>query len=161
MTQPSKIWIAACNGSELKIFKYKGPNQDLEILHDLTFQEPHELSQNLVSSKRGRVFHSADGSRSAMERPADPHEKAKREALQKSVRFLDKKTKEFDRLILAAPPEDLGELRKILPDSLIQKEIVELSKDITHLSIKELPSHLKDVINIHEHKFQTHFTARR
>ena len=161
MRKSSTTWIAALNSSELKIFKYKGPNEDLELLEDIKFEKPHKLSQDLVSSKQGRVFHSADQSRSAMERPTDPHEQAKLEALQKSVQYLEEKANAFDRLILAAAPEILGNLRNLWSNCLKAKQVDELSKDLTHLHIKDMPSHLEDVLNIKKHSFQPHFTARR
>lgn len=157
----SKIWVSAFNGSELRLLKYKGPNQDLELLEDLKFEKPHQLSQDLISSKRGRIFLSASKNRSAMERTIDPHEKAKLEALQASIQYLEKYADAFDRLVLAAPPRILGELRKILPESIKRKEIVELHKDITHLHVKEMPSHLKEVLNIHKHTFQPPQTVHK
>ncbi|NCP76436.1 host attachment protein [Shewanella vesiculosa] len=161
MRKIPKIWIAAFNGSELRILNYRGPNEDLEVLNDFTFEEPHKLSQNLTSTKRGRVFHIADKNRSAMERPTDPHKKAKARALNKSIAYLESKINQFDRLIVAAPPEALGELRKEFSQSLASKTTEEVPKDLTHLHIKEMPLHLENALNIHKHTFQPLFVGKK
>jgi protein required for attachment to host cells len=50
--------------------------------------------------------------------------------------------KQFDRLILAAPPRTLGILRKSLSSHATERVIAELDKDLTKSSRDDLAAHM-------------------
>ncbi|AHD03700.1 host attachment protein [Leisingera methylohalidivorans] len=52
----------------------------------------------------------------------------------------------FDRLILTAAPHMLGQLRAALPGELKSTVIGEAGKDLTHVALDDITSHLKDII---------------
>ena len=70
----NSLWILVADGARARLFCYHGPNEILQLVENGEFSHINKPSRELVSTKRGRVFHSADSSRSAMERPTDPHE---------------------------------------------------------------------------------------
>jgi protein required for attachment to host cells len=45
---------------------------------------------------------------------------------------------EFESLIIVAPPNALGEMRKALPDRIRDLVVTEINKDLTHLPVAEL-----------------------
>ena len=51
-------------------------------------------------------------------------------------------TKSFDKLVLIAPSKMLGDLRDQLDKSVLPHIVGSLSKDLTHLSARELATHL-------------------
>ena len=55
---------------------------------------------------------------------------------------------DYDRLILIAPAAMLGHLRQALTPALREVLYADISKDLTHLPLDELPSHLEDVLAV-------------
>ncbi|MCL4188917.1 MAG: host attachment protein [Rhodobacteraceae bacterium] len=51
----------------------------------------------------------------------------------------------YDRLIVAAPPRFLGELRAALPPALAGAVTADLPKDLVKLPLRELPAHFAGV----------------
>jgi protein required for attachment to host cells len=101
----------------------------------------------MMSDKPGRMqgFAGASGAASMTAR-TDPHE-------QEEARFTEHLAgeinhaaleKQFDRLILAAPPRTLGILRKALSSHAAERVIAELDKDLTKNGPADLAVHLQD-----------------
>lgn len=139
-------WILIADGVKAKCYHYHGPNQKLEKIK--TFSHVNESSQDLVTTERGRMPDPGQGQRSAMERPTDPHENEKHVFAKKLSEWLDEQRKQFYRLILAASPNVLGDLRKLVSDHVQAKISDELDKDLTNIPEPELPKHLQSVLNI-------------
>jgi protein required for attachment to host cells len=53
-----------------------------------------------------------------------------------------------DRIILAAGPKMLGELRDLLPKGLAGHVTADLAKDLIKIPLHDLPSHFKDVSGV-------------
>ncbi len=151
------IWILLADGAKAKCYQYHGPNTPLEKIK--SFSHVNELSQNLVTTKRGRMPDPGQGQRSAMERPTDPHEHEKHVFARELSEWLEEQRQQFDRLILAASPNVLGDLRQLLSDKVKTKISDELDKDLTNIPEPELPKHLQPVLNIEE-KPDSHLSSR-
>ncbi len=54
----------------------------------------------------------------------------------------------YQRLILIAPPAMLGQLRQALSPALRQVLLGDIPKDLTHLTLEDLPKHLADVLAV-------------
>jgi protein required for attachment to host cells len=54
--------------------------------------------------------------------------------------------KRFDHLVIVAPPSTLGDLRKMLPKSILSKVAAELAQDLVKTPQSELPRKLKDTL---------------
>lgn len=141
-------WILVADGAKAKAYHYHGPNTPLEKIE--SFSHINKLSQDLVSTKRGRMPDPGKGQRSAMERPTDPHEHEKYVFAKELCDWLEEKVLDFDRLILAASPNVLGDMRQILSGNVKAKISDELNKDLTNVPEPDLPKHLQDVLNIKE-----------
>tara|TARA_R110000823_G_scaffold47903_19_gene122020 strand:- start:12934 stop:13380 length:447 start_codon:yes stop_codon:yes gene_type:complete len=145
-----KTWILVADGSKARIYEYMGPNEALRLLDNGEFSHSNKPSREIAQEKRGRVFHSADGSRSAMERPSDPHEFEKKRFAAQLADHLnqEEKKRRFDRLIVVAPPKSLGELRQQLSSAVLERVAGEIDKELTNLDPADLPKHLQPVLNI-------------
>jgi protein required for attachment to host cells len=65
------------------------------------------------------------------------------------VRLLDEKRKNraFERLIIVAPPQFLGDLRAAMPQQLQASVAEEVGKDLSKLPLHELQDHLREVLD--------------
>ena len=54
----------------------------------------------------------------------------------------------FDRLVLVLPAKSLGDLRTQLDKDTRARVVAELSKDLTHVPLHELPAHLSSVLRL-------------
>lgn len=102
-------------------------------------------------NKTGIVFESFSPSRhSAVRHMAEPHVDVRKEIKQHFARriadFINqaKDGKAFDRLILIAPPEMLGEIDAKLSRNIRRKVILRLAKELTHKSTEDLACYLKN-----------------
>jgi len=149
-------WIVLADGSKAKVFQYQGPNAPLLRLDDGKLHHTHAPSHELVSNKRGRTMQSADATRfgqgasarPAMANPTDPHTYEKQVFAKEVADFLENNRDNVDRIILAADPNTLGELRHDMSDQVKEKISDELDKDLTNLPEKDLPKHLQDVLYV-------------
>lgn len=145
-----KTWIVVADGARASILNYQGPNEPLAQVEGGALEHINEPTRELVSDKQGRIFHSADGTRSTRDFPTDPHEFEKVRFAGEIVDFLAKHASGYERLILVSPPKMLGELRRQLPRTLMDRVDGEIDKELTNLPVDQLPRHLRDIINIRD-----------
>ena len=138
-------WVVVADGQRATVYHNDGPNKGLLVVDGLGGHRDGPRSHDLVSDKPGRMkgFAGAKGGASMTAR-TDPHE-------QEEARFTEHLAgeinhaalgKQFDRLILAAPPRTLGILRKSLSSHATERVIAELDKDLTKSSSAELAAHM-------------------
>lgn len=142
-----KTWILVADGAQAKVLAYDKPRRPLRVINS-DLSHINAASQDLVTTKQGRVFHSADGSRSAMERPTDPHEHEKRKFATELSEYLSNKEERFNRLILVSAPKMLGYLRESMPPQIKRKIIEEVSKDLTNISHEQLDDAIHKAIDL-------------
>ena len=140
--KPKHTWIVVADGARARVLLNKGPGKGLEAMQDLVFEGDHSATRDIMADRPGRTFESGDVSRHAKEYSTDPHQQLKRQFVDELCDVLAKRAGEFDRLVLVAPPEALGLLRKSLPSQIRQKVRHELHKDLTHVANADLPGHL-------------------
>lgn len=85
-----------------------------------------------------------------MEPTSDAHRLAKQAFAKEVAGFLERQAqkKKFDRLIILAPPQALGDLRVALSDPVRALVTAELAKDLTPLPNEDLAKHLSDVLAV-------------
>ncbi len=96
----------------------------------------------------GMVFESVGGARHMSEPHMDAREKVKQHLATAIVDALETAKTEgrFDRLVLAAPPKMLGEIKKRLSKSALKCVIAALPKDLTHYEGDELLERLRGTL---------------
>ncbi len=148
--KPIRTWIVVADGARARFLVNEGPGRGLsEALPEKT-GAPLRPTREYGTDRPGRVFESADGARHAMEPRVDWHRFEKQRFARSVARVIDRgaNDRSFDRLILIAPPKTLGDLRAVLGHASRDAVHGELAKDLTKVSIHDLPAHLKDVLNI-------------
>lgn len=146
---PDLIWIVVADGEKCRFLASEKRNADpAPALPDLVTDNPPTREQ--LTDRPGRTFESVGNRRSAYEPPTDPHRQGKRDFAKKIAETLLEKArdKSFDKLILVAPPEMLGDLRAELSGEAQERLIGEVNKDYTRFTPREIKQALSDEFNV-------------
>jgi protein required for attachment to host cells len=148
--KPTRTWILIADGARARILVNEGPGKGVTPLEGGTFESAHDASHALGDDKPGRTFESATTARHAYEPSQDPHRELKRDFAAELAAMLDQRLlqKDYDRVILVAPPKMLGDLRAELTEAVRAVLYAELDKDLTKTPVKELPGHLGAVLAV-------------
>jgi len=143
-------WILIADGAQAKVFEHKGPGSGLRVVDDMTFEQTPLQAQEIMADRPGRSFASAGSARSAMEYSSDPVAVRERRFVENVAEQLDKRLQKgaFDRLIVAAAPTALGDLRPAFTEGVKETIIAELPKDLTNIPTAKLEPHFTDLLMI-------------
>jgi len=145
-------WIVAANAGLARVFSQVGVNGDLEEIHDMANKdvqlrtsdtESDQIGQRAASKSKHSVGAPTQPSGYQPHQSPDEHrtELFGREVTEFLLRgYHDHK---FQQLVLISSPEFLGLLRKLLDSKLASSMKLEINKDYTHLSTKELRDHIR------------------
>lgn len=143
-------WILLADGTRARIAQNDGPQRGVTWAFDDDITGDNLPNREMVSDRPGRTFDRGGQGRHAMEPRSDPHEQAKKSFARELAAFLERHAARgsYDRLIIAAPPKSLGDLRNVLPASVRKSVSAELHKDLVHVPIKQLAGHLASVLDV-------------
>lgn len=149
--KPIVTWIVVADGAQAKIFAHDGPGRGLQPLPDLNREQDHLQAREIMADKPGRSFSSAGpGARSSIEYHTDPVEVRERRFVEDLADRLEASRAEgaFQRLVIAAAPNALGDLRPALSEAVRKTVVAELAKDLTNVPSPKLAEHLDGVIAV-------------
>ncbi|HVN87808.1 MAG TPA: host attachment protein [Candidatus Binatia bacterium] len=142
-------WILISNASRARLFATSGKLKPWTLVQELDHPKSRLKGQDITADKPGRVRQSAGaGSRPAMA-PVTPAKEVEAEHFTQELAGVLENghgRNEFSRLILVAPPQFLGKLRKLLSAPLSKRLVATVDKDLTLLPERELPERLGDVL---------------
>ncbi|MCK5444442.1 MAG: host attachment protein [Rhodospirillaceae bacterium] len=143
-----KTWILVADGARARIVENNGVGKGLEPALNYEFAASRAPSRVIGTDKPGRG--KGGGSHHVMDPKVDWHTFEKHLFAGAMADFLEKadNSRDFDALVLVAPPETLGQLRKRLNPNVKGKVTAELGKDFTHLNLHDLGKHLGNVIKL-------------
>ncbi len=146
--KPVVTWVLIADGARALVFRHDGPDNGLAIVPDMQFSEEPLMARDIMADKQGRSFASAGHGRSAMEIPTDPVDKREADFVRKVIEKLAKKHQDgaFRKLVIAAAPQALGDIRKIMPQQLREAVVHEMPKDLTRIPTADLPRHFEGVL---------------
>jgi len=146
----TRTWILIADGARARILENDGPGKGVKAVKGGEFHTDLQPDREVFADRPGRTHDSAGPGRHAMEPPVSPHRTAKAEFARSLVETLDGKLAQgaFDRLIVVAPPQALGDLRRHFSGALKACLMAELHKDLTKVPDSEIASHLKDVLAV-------------
>ena len=141
-------WVVVADGAKARIFANKGSGSGITSVEERIDPEARKPTRDLGADKPGRSFESADNTRHAMASPADWHQEEKQKFLSELAAHLDTAVQQnrFDALVIVAPPEALGLLRKSLAGATAKRVQGELAKDLTNAPEPDLAKALTSVI---------------
>jgi len=146
---PGKTWILVADASRARLFESNKKTGPWELIEEFEHPASAAKGHDIVADKFGRVQQSvADGTRSAMEPSTDPKEVEAMRFAQKLAAVLEQGhgCNAYGRLVLVAPPEFLGMLRKAIPATVAHRVAASVNKDLTQVPDRLLPQRLADEI---------------
>lgn len=148
--KPTVTWVLLADGAQAKVFAHSGPGTGLTPVQDLLFEEEPLQAREIMSDKPGRSFSSNGSGRSSMEYSSDPVQVREARFVKSVAEALDRKYQQsaFSRLIIAAAPTALGDLRGVLSNGLKDAVIAEMPKDLTNLPTPQLEKHFGDLLQM-------------
>ena len=149
--KPTITWIVIADGDQAKVFEHEGPGKGLKPIKDLQFEQEHLKAQEIMADKPGRAFSSAGpGARSSMEYSSDPVAVRERRFVERLADMLNEKQQQgkFDRLVIAAAPAALGDIRPALSDKVKETILAEMPKDLTNVPTQKLGQHFEGLIAV-------------
>jgi protein required for attachment to host cells len=160
--KPLKIWVLIADGARARILQNAGPVQGRHEfgnqghgpashewipVEGLVFHGDHSATHELMSDRQGRSFSSAGSGRSALEPQTDPHRQQKTKFANHLAQVLAEHLQAgaYHRLIIAAPPATLGDLRSAISDKVRATVVAEFAHDLTKIPNHEIASHLMPI----------------
>jgi protein required for attachment to host cells len=139
-------WVMVGDGEKALFFRNEGdalyPN--LEVVNVLEQDNPATRDQG--TDRPGRTHSSSGTSRSAMQE-TNWHKLEKHRFAKVIADLLYKEAHRgtFSKLILAAPPMIMGDLRKALHKEVAMRVVAEVSKDLTNMP----PHEIERILTLH------------
>lgn len=137
----SKLWALAINSTQARVVRGFASGENAappELALKTEMQKPRDV----MSDKPGRSFASKGGGRrSAMEYASDTVVEGQRDFIRQVIQLLEshRRAGDFEKLAIFAEHDMLGLMRQMLPNSLSALVIMEVPKNLLHLSEHELP----------------------
>lgn len=142
-------WILIADGASARVLEHTP--KGLNAVPDMNFsQEP--LRAQDIETDRSRGTYSGSSARGfgqgGYDPQTDPVDKREADFVKGVIDHLEKAhyAKAFDRLVIAAPAQALGDIRGKMSKQLKETVVAELSKDLTNIPPPDLPRHFEDIL---------------
>jgi protein required for attachment to host cells len=131
-------WIIAADGARALLLRNDGAGRKPKFTLLRRYEQDNPATRDQGTDRPGRTNDSTTH-KSAMEE-TDWHQMAEDRFVHGMADLLLSayNRHEFESLIIVAPPNALGEMRKALPDRIRDLVVTEINKDLTHLPVAEL-----------------------
>jgi protein required for attachment to host cells len=145
--KPAITWILVADGASARVFDFHPGNRRLELVHEMRSVAARTKTSEIMSDNEGRRADTGPNQRSTVG-PVDAQRHAKGEFGRDVAGWLDAAAAEhrYERLVLVAAPQMLGDLRPMLSKPTTSKVTKEVAKDLTQFSERDLASHLEDIV---------------
>jgi protein required for attachment to host cells len=146
--QKRVTWILVADGARARVLMNDGVGKGLRPTVDGEMAHALPPTRDMGTDRPGRTQQRGTSGRHAIQPHVDWHRFEKEKFSREMAALLDAAAERgaFHRLILVAPPRTLGDLRAALGTKARSLVHAEIDKDLTHVTIQELPTHLTDVV---------------
>ncbi|MEO3433865.1 host attachment family protein [Inquilinus sp. CAU 1745] len=142
-------WIVVADGGKALFLQNRGVGKGLSTapLEDMIADNPADREQG--TDRPGRAYSSVGPGRSAYDE-TDWHRFGKEQFAREVARRLNDAAQRgrFDRLIVIAPPQALGDLRQELDRKSRQRIHAEIPKDLTNHDLPSIESQIGTVLAV-------------
>lgn len=142
-------WVVVADASRARIFESRRRGQELVELETLLHPESRLKTRDIMSDNEGTVTDRAgEGQRRADPRTF-PHQVEEEKFARELAGFLDRKRSdnEFEKLIITASPNFLGNLRQRISDQVSRCVVDTLDKDYSRLPKDEIAQRLQQQLH--------------
>lgn len=131
--KPKRTWVLIADASRARVLEGNGSGEGLQMVEGFHYEAELPPTHELVSDRQPRSFESVGSARHAMSSGVDPHRKEKRKFVEVVAQALDEHLdrKAFDRLVVVAPPQALGDFRHAFTERVRTRIVNEIAKDLT------------------------------
>jgi len=142
-----QAWIVVADGGRANVYKNVGEIGEIKLALVRSTNQHTEHTHEIGRDRPGRLSGNSGNAKSALE-STDLHQVAEDRFLKAVVEHLTLDVQEgaCKEIVLIAPPQALGEIRKHLPANVSKVVVSEMGKDYTHMAINELQ---KTLMSIH------------
>jgi protein required for attachment to host cells len=146
--QRSVTWLVVADGERARIYRRQGHEERLgpEAVEELSAANlaDRELGTDRPGNTRDRVGFASH----ALTPKTSAHRHEKESFARRLAGVVNHAAREhrFDRLVVVAPPQALGDLRSFLEGHAQALLVAEVVKDLTHVPSHELLSHLEETM---------------
>ena len=142
-------WVLVADGAQAQVFEHGGPGKGLNPVKGLHFEQEPLKAQEINSDRPGRHYSGGVGARSGME-DSDPVALREERFIKGVAEELETMRQQgrFDRLIIAAAPAALGDIRPALSDGVKGTIVAELPKNLTNVPTLQLVRHFEQLLAI-------------
>lgn len=146
--KPIVTWIVAADSGRVRIFQNLGPGKGLAQIKGLVLEDEHHYARDTESDQLGRSYASAGHGRSAIAPHTEPAVHEEQAFAKRLADLLQTKWSAgaFNRLIIAAEPVALGNIRAALSEAVNKAVTAELPKDLTKIPLADLPKHFDGLL---------------
>lgn len=136
-------WVLIADGAQARVLENTGPGKGLKQVEGLQWSNDTLRAKDLVSDRPG-----GGGNGGSMASRSDPVEQREEDFVKSLAVVLDKQLQQgaFERLIIAAAPIALGDIRKAISPAVKKTIVAELNKDLTNLPTAQLDQHFDGII---------------
>ena len=141
-------WVVTADSAKADFFEVDRIGGDFRPIVSLIHEEGKKKSQELTSDRPGRAFDSAGLGRHAMSSPVNPREHEAEVFAREVGEALELgRTKgSFERLIVLAPPDFLGKLRKTITPAANRLVVESIPKCVVGLGPDEIRKRIKTLL---------------
>ena len=140
-------WVLIADGAQARVLEHNGPGKGFRQVEGLDWSIEPLQAQDLVTDRPGSK--SGGGARGGGIGPkTDPVEHRETEFVKSVAAALEKQQQAgaFDRLVIAAAPIALGDIRKAMSANVKKLVVAEINKDLTNIPTANLDSHFDGII---------------
>ena len=139
----TKEWVLVADGSKAKILK----RENHSLVHVFPTYHAEEIVTPLDKDSRrlGRVKESHEVTRHAYSPHEDYKDSEKKKFIRKISDIINDNLKEYDRLVVIASAERLGEIREYLLDPVKDKITREINKDLVKAPLEEVYKYVTEL----------------
>lgn len=140
-------WILIADGAQARVVEHLGPGKGFRQVEGLDWSMEPLQAQDIVTDRPGSK--SGGGAHGGGMTPkTDPVAYRETEFVKSVAATLDRNHQkgDFDRLVIAAAPIALGDLRKAISPAVQKAVVAELNKDLTNTPTAQLEKHFDGII---------------
>ena len=146
MIIPTDTLVLVADGKRMLFLRNRGDAVRPDLRVEEVEKQENPAQRDQATDKPGRAFAGFGAHRAGYD-DADFHKMAEDNWAKDAAGRLNKRAqaKDFENLVIVAPPKSLGEIRKHLDPQVTNRVLGYVNKDLTHEPTDQLARHLLDL----------------
>jgi protein required for attachment to host cells len=147
--KPIVTWVLIVDGRHARILEHAGPGKGLTQVDGMVFLQQAQNDTDLAETT-GELGKSVGVNRNQADKNSFVVEVREEQFVKSVAELVNQKCSEhaFDRLVVAAAPTALGDLRPQLSPAVKKACIAELPKDLTNVPTDQLQKHFDGILAV-------------